>query len=247
MLKSLLLFIKTFICLLYPLYAGHPLITDDTGTLGKGHFQLELTPEIHNQTDEQCTDIPFALTYGLSDYFDIICGIQYQHHTQINPDKYIVAGFSDFSLEIKWVLLQKEKYSIAMKPGLSLPVGDHNSGLGAGKTGYSMSMITTYQFKEFMIHFNGGYLRNENRCNDRVNLWHISAGMEIPISSKLSAVMDTGVNKNSSKTANYNPAFSIFGLVYSIEEIIDLDLGIKHSFTANKTDLVVLAGITLSQ
>lgn len=28
-----------------PLFAAHPLITEDTGTQGKGNFQLELTGE----------------------------------------------------------------------------------------------------------------------------------------------------------------------------------------------------------
>ena len=46
-------------------FAGHPLRSDDAGTIGVNKFQLELTPEFWKQHDESLFLIPGTLTYGI--------------------------------------------------------------------------------------------------------------------------------------------------------------------------------------
>ena len=64
-------------------YAAYPLITDDSGTKGKGKFQLEVNGEYGRDKDEgvttKTTRLASTLTYGISDPLDIILGVPYQH------------------------------------------------------------------------------------------------------------------------------------------------------------------------
>ena len=63
-------------------YAAIPLITDDTGTQGKGKFQLELAGEYGHDKEEAVTnknsDFSATLTYGVVDSLDIVLSVPYQ-------------------------------------------------------------------------------------------------------------------------------------------------------------------------
>ncbi|MFH1626281.1 MAG: transporter, partial [Pseudomonadota bacterium] len=57
-------------------FGGHPLITDDTGTQGRGKFQLELNGKYdYDDKDgvkEKTTEMATSLTYGIIDEMDIV-------------------------------------------------------------------------------------------------------------------------------------------------------------------------------
>ena len=80
-------YVVVVVCLMIGLfcssvYAAIPLITDDTGTQGKGKFQLELAGEYGHDKEESVTnknsDFSAALTYGVADSLDIVLSIPYQ-------------------------------------------------------------------------------------------------------------------------------------------------------------------------
>ena len=64
-------------------YAAHPLITDDTGTQGKGKFQIELNSEYAHEDEDgaeaDTTEIAAILSYGVTDTMDIVLGLPYQY------------------------------------------------------------------------------------------------------------------------------------------------------------------------
>ncbi len=84
-LKELLLVLTTTVFFLVgTAYAAHPLITDDTGTQGRGKAQLEFMGEYEHDRNEGLTTntlvvptIP-VLSYGLTDAVDLVLGISYQ-------------------------------------------------------------------------------------------------------------------------------------------------------------------------
>jgi hypothetical protein len=51
------------------------------------------------------------------------------------------------------------------------------------------------------------------------------------------------VEKNPDKTSNRPPAFILGGLIYSILENVDIDIGLKGGLNKPETDLAILAGI----
>ena len=57
--------------------AGHPLRTDDAGTIGKQSLQLELTPEIWKCADDHYVFVPFTLSYGMAESVDIVLTVLY--------------------------------------------------------------------------------------------------------------------------------------------------------------------------
>ncbi len=237
-------------------YAAHPLITDDTGTQGKGRFQFEFVGEYgHDKKDGVTTDdfvvpTPPMLSYGMNDTTDLILSISYQNiETRQNGVTVTDRGVSDTSVQLKWRFYEKDGFSFAVKPGLSLPTADENKGLGNGKVSFSMLFIITKEMAPWAVHLNLGYIRNEYKLQgdedtNEKDIWQMSLASEVKIVKDLKAVADIGMRRNSDKTSNTNPAFLLGGLIYSIAENVDIDFGVKGGLTRPETDISYLGGIT---
>ena len=134
-------------------FAAHPLITDDTGTQGKGKFQLEVNGEYGNEKygidgKKKTSKMATTLTYGASENMDIILGIPYQYirtktpATDTEPESTKAEdGISDISIESKWRFFEKDGLRLALKPGITLSTGDRKRGLGTGRTAYSLFLL----------------------------------------------------------------------------------------------------------
>ena len=120
-------------------FAAHPLITDDTGTQGKGKFLVEINSEsgFDKEKEEGLTtkqksgEVATTLSYGITDHLDIVLRVPYQW-LRVKEDGETISkenGFSDVSLELKWRFYESKGLSFALKPGLSFPTGDENKGL----------------------------------------------------------------------------------------------------------------------
>jgi len=251
LLKGFCFLIIALFCL-FPVisYAFHPLITDDTGTQGKGKFQLEVNGEYgHDNEDgviKNTTQVATTLTYGIIDNVDVAIGIPYQYiRTKDSEGTTRHDGVSDLSIDLKWRFYEKDGFSLALKPGITLPTGDHERSLGSGRLTYGMFFIATQEIKPLAIHANLGFRRNENKIDERKDIWHASLAGELEVVKGLKAVANVGVERNSDKASNTHPAFVIGGMVYSVTDDFDIDIGIKGGLNKPETDITTMAGITL--
>ncbi|MFH1976209.1 MAG: transporter [Pseudomonadota bacterium] len=252
------MFKKTVVVVVVLLWAGsafgaHPLITDDTGTQGKGKFQLEVNSEFNyeKETEEGVTtketggEVASTLSYGIVDNLDIVLGVPYQWN-RTKEDGDVTSkedGISDIGLELKWRFYEKDGLSLALKPGITLPTGDDEKGLGTGRATYSLYFITTKEIEPWAFHLNLGYVRNENKFDERKDIWHASLAGEVEVVKNLKAVANIGVERNPDDASSTHPAFILGGLIYSISENFDIDLGIKRGLNKPETDYSILAGI----
>jgi len=241
-------------------FGAHPLITDDTGTNGKGKFQLELTGEFawdKEKSDgitvkEKGYEAGFAVSAGLLDTLDIICGIPYQWN-KTEEDGAIVSdenGISDIGVELKWRFFEQNGLSFALKPGLTIPSGDEKKGLGTGKAGYGITFIATKEIAPLAFHMNLGYSRSEYKLDEdeessEKNLWHISLAGVYEVSDNLQLVANIGIEKNPDKESGTDPSFALIGLIYSITPDLDVDLGLKAGLSGTETDAALLTGLTM--
>ncbi len=92
---------------------------------------------------------------------------------------------------------------------------------------------------------NVGYIRNENVLEERKDLWHASAAVEVEIIKDLKLMANVGTERNPDSGSNTHLAFALAGISYDVSEKITLDAGVKYGFTTTETDWTGLAGITV--
>jgi len=252
-------------------FAAIPLITDDTGTQGKGNFQLELFGRYGNDSEETITaktgDLSVTLTYGLFNNVDLIFSVPYVSVRTEEPGPIIKeAALSAVQCEAKWRFYDHENWSFALKPGLTIPTWDKRRGLGAGKATYHILFITTYNsgeekyapegrriespeekavhHVEWALHLNADYIRSVNVAEERKNLWLFSVAGEIEFIEDFRLVADMGIGTNPHRNSGTPPAYILGGLIYSLRENLDFGLGVEGGLTKPATDISVRGGIT---
>jgi hypothetical protein len=150
-------------------FAAHPLVTDDTGTLGKSGMQMEvnvdrswsksgasfsrsrvISPRTENTaTVSRETLANLTLTYGWADQVDVSLNLPYQYVDATNSAK--AQGIGDTGLELKWRFLEKNGISLALKPQLLLPTGNEQRELGSGRVSYGAMAVAAYEVDGFVM------------------------------------------------------------------------------------------------
>lgn len=254
--KRLLLSAVGFVLMTTSAFAGHPLVTDDTGTQGRGKMQVELGMSYFydkGNADELTTDktdggeVAVGLTVGLFDTLDIVLGLPYAWYSRQENDVFIghEDGLSDITLDFKWRFFEKDGWSLAVKPGIRFPTGDDNRGLGSGGTGLRVFLIATKETEPVTIHTNVGYTRQENTTEECKDIWHASIAAEVKVIQNLKLLANIGVTRNPVYLSNNHPIFFLGGASYDLSEKITIDAGVKYGLTATETDWTMLTGITV--
>jgi hypothetical protein len=259
--------IISFISLLaVPAFAVKPpLITDEANTVGKWRGELEFNFEYahnsnHGETEKETVLEP-VITYGITDNIDFRLAAPYKFIDKEGEEDLSADGISDMSLEMKWRLYEEHGLSFAVRPGITIPSGDHEDELGTGKITYSLFLLGTKEAKPWKFHANLGYVRNEHKDfkgedegeegeheelrDERNDLLFASVAAEFEVAEHLELVADMGIHTNPDSDSGNPPAYILGGLIYEASEHIDLDFGIKCGLTNSEPDYALLAGVKL--
>jgi hypothetical protein len=236
-------------------YAGHPLITDDALTQGKGRGQIEIGSQyaIEKQTSDnnvgtktKTGQVTTTLTYGLVDSLDFIVGVPYQwgRFYVDNQFESHTEGVGDIALDFKWRFFEKDGWSLALKPGITLPSGSSENEIGTGKTTYHLYGIVTKEIEPWAFHLNLGYIRNENKIAQEKHIWHASMAAEFEVVKSVKIVSDVIIERNFTNGAETPLAYALGGLVYEITDKLSIDGGLKFGVTKPSADVTYLVGVT---
>jgi len=241
-------------------FGAHPLITDDTGTQGRGKFQVELNGEYGHDSEseldvrskESSGSLETVFSAGLVDSLDLVLAVPYEW-SRVKENDMVSAdtdGLGDVSLELKWRFFEKNGFSLAFKPAVSFPSGNTDKGLGAGKVGYGATLIATRELAPFAIHVNLAYSHTpfklqEDKDANRRDIWHASVAGTAEVLEGLQLAANVGMQTNPDKTSNTPPVFCVAGAIYSVTDWLDVDLGVKVGLTKPETDVSMLAGLAV--
>ncbi len=244
-----------------PAFAAHPLMTDDTGTQGKGKFQFEYNGEYSTDNEHEAGiaeketngTLTAALTYGIIDNVDIIVGLPWQWGS-LSQNGNLVSndnGIGDTSVEVKWRFFECKEHeaSLALKPKLIVPTGDAQRGLGNGNISEGVLLIATKEWEHRAVHGNVGYTHNsysmaQDNAILKQDIWHASVAAEVHMTERLRSVADISIDSNNERAPDPNRFFVLGGLIYSVTDTFDLDLGVKAGLNHAETDKTILAGLT---
>jgi hypothetical protein len=191
------------------------------------------------------SQVATTLSYGVAENADLVLSLPYQwgKGKEDGVTVYDEKGISDATLEVKWRFFEKDGLSLALKPGVSIPTGNDEKGLGIGRTGYHLFLIGSKDAAPWAFHVNLGYIGNENKVDEEKNIWHASLATTYEVIKNLKLVGNVSIERNPDKAVDNDPAFVIGGVIYSLAESFDIDCGVKYGLTGSETDWSLMAGM----
>ena len=244
-------------------WAAHPFITDDTGTQGKGNWQLELQGDFLRdertsgsvERKDKLNAYTSVLSYGILENLDVQLGMSYLSARTTTNGATVAdeSGMSDSTLELKWRFYEKDDFSLALKPGLTLPTGNEDKGLGTGKSSWAIALLATYEAEAWTFLGNIAYTRarfkrSQDEAESRVDLWRVSGGASYALTGEVKLVGELGLRANESRNDAFLPdgtsQFGMLGVIYSPTKKIDLDAGFRKNFNRGESRDAYLAGAT---
>lgn len=238
-------------------WAFQPLITDDTGTQGKGGNQIEAS---YNRavtesfgTKDVARAVPLVYTRGLTDVLDLYLGAS---HLRLEPaaPAPTESGWSNVAFGAKWRFYEdeKSKLSFGLKPEIQFPVSDNKEarGLGTGRTSYGIAMIMTQETGFGAVHANLAVNR-VNFSDDALNaaqrrsLYRLSVAPVWDVAESWKLALDTGLTTNPDPTTRARMGYVELGAIYSPSKDLDFALGVIRSLAdGNARTTQVTAGVT---
>ena len=199
-------------------FASHPLITEDTGVLGKGVSQLELHGERIRDNGARDTESALTLSHSIADKAD------FQVEVPLSD--------GDALLSLKWRFLERGGFSFVFKPDLY-----EKGNLGA-------SLVAAYEAGRVELLAHAGYLRN-HASGERSALRHASVAARFGVAEKAKLVLDVSRDTNPDPASRASVRERVLGVELAPSESVDLGLGIKEGLGEPADDRALLAGIKI--
>ena len=227
-------------------WASHPLITEDTGVLGSGVWQLEVHGEQARDREAGITtralDASAVLSYGVTARADLQLELPYQRE---EAGTQTVKGRGDATLSLKWRFFERDGLSLVLKPDLHLPTGRDELGLGAGRSRWALNAVAGYAFGRMELLAHAGYLDNRNTLGERQSLRHASIAALFSATDKLKLALDLGRDTDPDPASGASLREVVLGLLYALSEDVDVGLGAKWGLSGAADDRALLAGVKL--
>jgi len=222
-------------------FGAHPLNTEDTGTQGKGGWQLELNGEWNrDKVDDETVkgaQAAAVLSHGVAETVDLQFGVPWQ---DTGSDR----GGGDLVAALKWRFWEQGPMSAGLRAGVTAPTGDEDRALGNGKPTWAVLLIGQYEGERWIFLAHGGYRRNHNTVGDRESIGEISGAVLYKASAQLKLLVDGNRTTNPDPESGQKIRQMVVGAIYSPSKDLDLDVGFRRGNDA-AIDRALMAGITL--
>lgn len=226
-------------------YAAHPLISEDTGTQGAGHTELELGTSFTRVDGGHVFEFDPQLSYGLRDDLDAILRPSLFHLSGPAADEAgRHGGFGSTALDAKWRIASSDAISAGTRFGVDLPTS--SSGLGPQRVGWHALAMVTYDQSGTMATANIAYTRLSGEDAElRRNLWRVSAAVVRNVREDVRLLADVATSRPEERDSGRWRAVALVGAIAHIPPGVDVDVGYQFRINNAGPSNMWLAGMTL--
>jgi hypothetical protein len=229
-----------------PAFAAHPLITEDTGTQGRGKFELELGSALTHDGNGHTFELDPQLSLGATDALDLIVRPSlFELSGQAADDAGRHAGFGGTALDAKWRFYEAGALSVGTRAGLDLPTATR--GLGPRHTGAHALVAVTWD-GPLWLSGNVAYTRRaaaaEGEAQSRRDAWRVSLALAHALGERLRLVGDVAAAQADDPGVSGMPAVALVGAIVKLTEHVDMDVGYQKRLSRDAPPNAWLGGIT---
>lgn len=226
--------------------AMQPLVTDDTGTQGAGHRQLEWSYErarVLGQ-DQRSHEQGWVYTLGLTPELDAFVAASHARSAEMQ-------GWGNPVLGAKWRFwaTEDEQTTMALKPELAVPVGrGHEAAqLGAGLWSGHLTMVLSQSTNFGAVHLNWGWGADRFRRGSAqadVHCERFSVAPVWGVNDRLSLAMDVGQERATQAGVVTATRFLEWGLVFAVRPDLDWAWGVIRTRKPTERAHALTSGLT---
>ena len=229
-------------------HAAPPLISEDTGTQGKGVAQLEATVEMpremRNGVSYDGTEASLVLNYGLAENTDLQFVLPYLRVTEESAaGRSVTEGALDARINVKWRFYEQDTFSLALMPGILIPTG--KEGLSTERVDPGVMLIGSYEPQPFAVNADVGYRYLDNVLGLREHLYHASASLHYTFHQSLKLVADYSWENTLDPGPTGSVRYSTLGAIWVFAPGIGIGCGVKMGHGEFAIDRTYLCGMGL--
>lgn len=228
--------------------AAPPLITEDTGTQGKGVSQLEFTVETPREdrggTSYDGVEASLVLNYGLAENVDLQFVLPYlrvtEHTAGVRTE---TEGMLDARINVKWRFYEKDAFSLAFMPGVIIPTG--KEGLSTERVDPGALLIASYEPEPLALHADLGYRYLDNVLGLREDLYHASVSVHYTLQDTLKLVADQSWENTLDPGPTGTVRYTTLGAIWRVSENFGIGCGVKFGHGEFAIERTYLCGMGL--
>jgi hypothetical protein len=229
-----------------PAFAAHPLITEDTGTQGRGKLELELGSALTHEGSGHAFELDPQLSFGATEALDLIVRPSlFELSGQAAEDAGRHAGFGTTALDAKWRFYEAGPLSVGTRAGLDLPTATR--GLGPRHTGAHALVAVTWD-GPLWLSGNVAYTRRaaaaEGEAQSRRDVWRVSLALAHSLTERLRLVGDVAAAQADDPGVSGMPAVALVGAIVKLTDHVDMDAGYQKRLSRDAPPNAWLGGIT---
>jgi Putative MetA-pathway of phenol degradation len=228
--------------------AAPPLITEDTGTQGKGVAQLEFTVEMPREdrggTSYDGVEASLVLNYGLAENVDLQFILPYlrvtEHTAGVRTE---TEGMLDARINVKWRFYEKDEFSLALMPGVLIPTG--KEGLSTERVNPGAMLIASYEPGNWGFHADAGYRHLDNVLGLREDLVHGSVSVHYTLQATVKLVADQSWENTLDPGPTGTVRYTTVGAIWRVSQVFGIGCGVKMGHGEFAIDRTYLCGMGL--
>jgi hypothetical protein len=223
--------------------AARPLLTEDTETVAKGQFEIELGFDYVRDDNRDQYYIPSTqLKYGLMANAEIGLSMGYIFKDIHENGK--VDGISDLFAYAKYRLWEEGSGypSLALKLSLVYPTASWKNDLGSGKTDYGLAAVFSKSLGEFTLHFESLYLFIGEA--GKTDILRLGLAGEYEFTKTLTGVAEVRHFQNFNSDRKDDPYSCLLGFKVKLGKAI-WDGGVNIGLNSAAIDYGLTIGVTI--
>ena len=233
-----------------PALAAPPLVTEDTGTQGKGAVQFEVTVQQARESrpggSYEASETSVVLNYGVAENLDLQFVVPYLRVTEEGAAGRIVTqGVLDAFVNAKWRFYERDALSVAFMPGIIMPTGA--DGLSTERVNLRALLITSYDPGALGLHAHAGYRYFANVQGLREHLYQLSGAAMYTIYERLKLLLDYSFETNPDPASSGTLRYATVGAIWAVAPGYGLGCGVKQGYGEGAIDRAYLCGIGMRQ
>lgn len=222
--------------------AGHPMLSEDSGTQGAGNAELEFGFDWSHDHGNRSLLLQPQLSYGTSPTLDLIVQPSWlNNEDSANGHE---RGFGDTNLDMKWRFYGAAPLSFAMRVGFELATDQNGLGLPHDDVSTHAVLAATFDAAPYSLDVNVGYAFNPKSTALRTDLYHFSIAENVALNEQVTLIVDTAADSNPDPHNACWPAVVLAGIIYTVAPGLDVDAGYRAGLNSAAVEKQWLFGVT---